>query len=231
MARRSRAVDAVLASFTALCLAILGLLSHVDVANASHPTWDWRHLGSVHSSTLDEDYCLETTSTTRSFSTMASNIRKALWLDAPDDQQWDATGFDSSTWEWRVWFVPQDSIPCQSMSQSQRGPIEIEYWLRDSPQSNYAVPDTSYIDSKGHSAASYYYVYLYAPWVAGEQYPTYYRHQLNHETGHAVGMADGDWTCPTGGSVMHSTAYGCGSIDREWPSAGDKSGLDSRTAN
>ncbi|MGH2500449.1 MAG: hypothetical protein ACRDF0_10240 [Candidatus Limnocylindria bacterium] len=64
--------------------------------------------------------------------------------------------------------------------------------------------------------------------MAREQYPTYYCHQVNHETGHAVGMGDGDDTCPD--SVMHSVAYGCGS-DRDWPSPGDKSGLESRTAN
>lgn len=202
----------------------VGLPTHV--VEATHPTWDWRHLGSVHSSQLDEDYCLETSSTSRDFSTMATNIRRALWLDAPDDQQWDATGWDEVYWEWRVWFVPQDWASCQNMSYEQRAPIEIEYWLRDWG-GNSAAPDTMYVDEKGHDAARFYYISLYAPWVAGEQYPTYHRHQVNHETGHAVGMDDGDGTCPD--SVMHSSAYGCG-YDRDWPSPGDKSGLEIRTA-
>ncbi len=227
--RQSLAIDALLAFAAATSLALAGLAPHVSSAVATHPTWDWRHLGSVHSSELDEDYCLETTNAGGlSFSTMATNIRKALWVDAPDDQQWDATGFDSNTWQWRVWFVPQDSIPCQNMSQAQRDPIEIEYWLRNS-MPNVSVPDTQYYDEKGHLAARFYYVYLYAPWVAGQQYPTYYRHQVNHESGHTLGMDDGNGTCPD--SVMHSSAYGCGTTDRSWPSAGDKSGLDSRTAN
>lgn len=223
----SIAIDALLALIVALSLALAGLAPSPSSVQATHPTWDWRHLGSVHSSDLDEDYCLETSATTRNFSTMATNIRKALWVDAPDDQQWDATGFDPNTWQWRVWFVPQDSTPCQNMPSWQRDPIEIEYHLRDYG-GNMAVPDTQYTDEKGHAAARFYYVYMYAPWVAGEQYPTYYRHQVNHESGHTVGMADGNGTCPV--SVEHSSAYGC-TYDYPWPSPGDKAGLDSRTAN
>lgn len=212
----------------------VGVASRPELALATDPTWDVRHLGDVHTPDDDEDYCAETSATTRSFTNMIANIDRALYIDAPDDQQWDATSWDSVRGGYRVWLLSRQT-PCQSIPVAERGPIEIEYWLADNNTSrcgsvkcNMAMGSTQFTDEKGHLAYQFYYLYLYAPWVNNEEFPGYYRHQVNHESGHAVGMDDGDGTCPD--SVMHSSAYGCG-IDRTWPSAGDKSGLDARATN
>lgn len=44
---------------------------------------------------------------------------------------------------------------------------------------------------------------------------------INHETGHSLGMADGNGTCPTGGSIMHSITYGC-STSYAYPTSLDR---------
>lgn len=224
-------VDATLITVITLSLSIAIANASAIRAAAIHPTWDQRHLGHVHTSSDDEDYCAETTGTSRSFSNMISNINHALYIDPPSNQAWDATSFDNVNGGWRVWLVPHQTAPCQSLSPSERGPIEIEYWLADDNtyacggvKCNKSMGSTLYIDQMGHSAYQFYYEYLYAPWVNNEELPSYYNHQVNHETGHALGMADGDGTCPP--SVMHELAYGC--TDQTYPSTGDKTGLGNR---
>jgi hypothetical protein len=227
-----RCAEVVLAGCIGLSLAIVVANVNVTPAKASHATWDWRHLGHVHTSFDDEDYCAETSRTTRSFSNLISNINHALYIDPPSDQKWDATSFDDVNGGWRIWLVPHQSAPCQNLSPSERGPIEIEYTLADdnsyvcqTTKCNISIASTQYIDQMGHSAAQFYYVYLYAPRVNGEEIPGYYNHMVNHETGHTLGLADGDGTCPD--SIMHSSTYGCLS-DRTYPSAGDKAGAANR---
>ena len=232
LARLRGGLDAIL--LTAIAVGLTITVSNVIAmpAEAIHPTWDVRHLGSVHTPLVDEDYCAETTRTTRSFSAMISNINHALYIDPPSDQTWDATSFDSVRGGWRVWLYGHLSAPCQNLPLAERGPIKIEYWLADDNtyacgivKCNKAMGSTVYIDEMGHNAFQFYYLYLYAPWVNNEEFPGYYRHQVNHETGHALGMADGDGTCPD--SVMHERFYGC-PTDRDYPSAGDKAGLANR---
>lgn len=205
-------------------------------ADASHLSWDSRHLGRMHTASSNEDFCTETSQTTRSWSTIQTNISNALWVDPPSaDEKWDAKEWDPIVGNYKVWFVAHWSNPCQLMSSSERGPITIEYRAWDNTStpcgfnpSSCAIGDFLYTDSKGHSAYLYYLINLYAPYTAGEIYPTYYRHQVNHETGHAMGLLDGDGTCPV--SVMHSSAYGCTS-DRSFPSPGDTASEITRIKN
>ena len=46
-----------------------------------------------------------------------------------------------------------------------------------------------------------------------------YRHAINHEIGHLLGLTDPGSCNQT--SVMHSVYYGC-SVDYTWPTSGDR---------
>lgn len=203
-------------------------------------TWDFRHLGSVHESTNAEDYCLETSTprNTKSFSTAKSNVEGSLWAGgASFDERWDSTSYDILTGNFRVSFSGRTS-PCQQLPAAERGPIEIEYWLSDdnswqcgSRRCNISRASTTYFDSFGHEASRYYYIYLSSEMLVDE-WPGghYYHHQVNHETGHALGFADGGGSpCPD--SVMHTSAYSLACPDRHFPSPDDKTRLDYRANN
>lgn len=107
------------------------------------------------------------------------------------------------------------------MTQAERDPITIEYRMYDDNTANcgaqtcsIAVAQTPYEDILNHQAHVYYIIYLYAPYTAGEFIPGYYRHQVNHETGHALGFDHGPG-CPP--SVMHEP--GC--VHEPFPTPGD----------
>ena len=52
---------------------------------------------------------------------------------------------------------------------------------------------------------------------------TAYDYIINHETGHALGLSDGDGSCP--GSIMHSADYGCSNGYPDWPTSLDKASV------
>lgn len=208
---------------TALTLALSGAARVASApAEASNLTWDARHLGRMHTAAWDEDFCVETTNTTRSWSTIQSNIEKALWIEAPSaDRKWDAKGWDPGMSHYKVWFWAHWGNPCQLLPPSERDPITIEYRMYDNNTPNCGAQKCSvaiaYVpwnpDPKGHAAHVYYLIYLYAPYTAGEEIQFYYRHQVNHETGHALGFDHGSGC----GSVMHEA--GC--VHEQFPTTSD----------
>lgn len=234
----ARKVDLVLVIVAAIALAFATFRVATSPAAASHLTWDVRHLGTMHSAYIDEDLCVESSNTTQSWSTAQTNISNALWIDNPSaDQKWDAKGWDPNAngGHYKVWFWAHWENPCQLINPTFRSIITIEYWLHDDNTStcgartaSCAIGSQLFADDLGHNSYRYYYIHLYAPYTTGAQLPGYYHHQVNHESGHALGFADGDGTCPD--SVMHSTAYGCGT-DRYYPSAGDTTNENTRILN
>lgn len=213
-------------------------------AEASHPKSGNFHLDSIHLAYDDEDFCVNSTGTSQPsrWSEVYSKATTALWMN-PDgaSKEWDAKAWDLGGPAWRIWFVGHGSNPCQNLSTAERGPIEIEYWIEDDTRSapqkylcggtfdvSCAVADTKAFEAAGHWNYSYYYIYLYKPYAVGDTQPgndnlaNFPYHQINHETGHALGFGDGAGSgdCPSSTSVMHSKAYGC-TANLRWPSVAD----------
>lgn len=225
-------LDAALVLFAAISVTTGGLRIAAVSAEASNLTWDVRHLGRVHTAAWDEDFCVETSNTSRSWSTIQSNIEKALWIEPPSaDREWDAKGWDAGLSHYKVWFWAHWNGPCQNLSAAERNPITIEYRMYDNNTANCGAQKCSIAigqtiwnpDPKGHQAYVYYLLYMYAPYTAGEEIANYYRHQVNHETGHALGFDHGSGC----GSVMHEP--GC--VHEQWPTTTDTASELSRIDN
>lgn len=214
------------------------------VATASHPK-GW-HLDSIHLSYDYEDFCVNSTGTTQPWrwSDAYTNVSNALWGNSDSAQEWDAKAWDLGGPFWRIWFDGHPSNPCQSLSEAERGPIELEYWIEDdtryagpggavqphycysgaAPQVSCAAADNPVLYAAGHWNYEFYYLFLYKPYAVGDASAdggaNFAWHQVNHETGHALGFDDGagPGNCPS--SVMHSQAYGC-AVNLRYPSTGD----------
>jgi len=233
---RSHLLDLVITTFAVISLIAAGSRLTGQSAQATHLTGDSRHLGTMHTPFVDEDFCTETSNTTRSWSTIQTNITNAVWIEQTDvNQEWDAKGFDAGSGRYRVWFFAHWNNPCQLLPAAERDPITIEYRMFDNNTGNcgavicnVAIGTSPYTDDLGHQGMRFYLVYLYAPYTAGEVIAGYYRHQVNHETGHTMGLDDGGAPCPD--SVMHTSFYGCGQ-DRPYPSAGDTASETNRIFN
>jgi hypothetical protein len=230
-------IDGLLTVIAVVSVLVAGARLSAGQVEATHLTWDQRHLGSMHTAYVDEDFCTESSNTDRSWVTAQQNISNALWVEQSDpNQEWDAKGWDSAAQRYRVWFWAHWNNPCQLLPAEERDPITIEYWLWNNNSGNcgsvkcsIAIGASPYIDQMGHEAKRFYYIHLYAPYTVGEEITGYYRHQVNHETGHAMGLDDGGGSpCPD--SVMHTTFYGC-SQDRSYPSSGDTSSETTRIFN
>lgn len=221
-------------------------LSKGVVARASHEK-NW-HLDSIHLAYDDEDFCINSTGTSQPsrWSDAYTNTWQALWGNYDNAQEWDGKAWDLGGPAWRVWFVGHGSNPCQSLPTSERGPIELEYWIEDDTRTNAqgfqphycatnypydiscAFASGPYFNVNGHANYEFYYMYLYKPYAVGDTRPgndsdpNFAYHQINHETGHALGFADGVGSndCPGSTSVMHSKAYGC-ALNLRYPSVAD----------
>lgn len=212
------------------------------IADASHP--NNLHLQSIHLSYEHEDFCVNSTGTAQPgrWVDAYNNAASALWGNSDAAQEWDAKAWDLGGPFWRVWFVGHGSNSCQGLPPAERTPIEIEYWIEDDtrtgpptqPWQPYYCPSSESYDvscaaadspilfEAGHWNYGFYYLLLYKPYAVGDVsadgLPNFSWHQINHETGHAIGFADGAGDCPE--SVMHSRAYRC-STNWRYPSVGD----------
>lgn len=229
----------------ALCLLVavaLGVtaLAQPPIANASHA--NNLHLRSIHLWGNDEDFCVNSTGTSQPgrWIDAYNNATAALWGNADAAQEWDAKAWDAGGAWWRVWFVGHGSNPCQNLPTAERGPIEIEYWIEDDTRSgpqpylcsgsfdvSCAAADTPVLFEAGHWNYAFYYIFLYKPYAVGDASAdggaNFAYHQINHETGHALGFADGAGAgdCPVDPpSVMHSIAYQC-TVNLRYPSTRD----------
>ncbi len=194
-------------------------------ARANHQTSPPKHIGSVHSGFNNEGLCADPSNSVLSWTTALSHIEGALWTESrPFDDTWDSQSWDPNALNWRVYFFELGGGNCDWLDATQRSAVDIEYWLWDNTNGGGCISPSSCVNNwtgpynggLGHTEYTKVRVNLYAPYTVGTSGQTnYYRHQVNHETGHVLGLADGDGTCPD--SVMHSMAYRC-SQDRSWPS-------------
>lgn len=115
---------------------VLGLMeaANATIATASHAS-GW-HLDSIHLAYDDEDFCVNSTGTSQPsrWADANTNAINALWGNSDPAQEWDAKAWDLGGPAWRVWFVGHADA-CQNLSQTERGPIEIEYWIEDDTRS------------------------------------------------------------------------------------------------
>jgi hypothetical protein len=147
-----------------------------------------------------------------SHSTAFTRVRNTLYIDNPSED-WDGLAGN------KIYFVPV-SQPCNQASC--RACINIEYWVRSTGCNGVSCQwFTSYYNS--HDGANdylYAYVRFKTSHISGST--ALYRHVINHETGHILGLKDPNYTGHCMTSVMHSIYYGCSS-NLQWPSSGDRS--------
>lgn len=208
--RRSRLIQAFL-------WAIAATLALAPVAGASHKSGI--HIGSVHEAAATEKFCVQEGDYT-GFRTAMTNIRNALYQPS-----WDARAWDPVYGQNKVLFEEHDIDQCVALPE--RPSLWIEYWLYSDNSANCRYPDATvscvnllnpYQGPYGHTEFGLGKVFLYGPVTVNNTFPGY-KHQVNHETGHVVGLADGDGTCP--GSIMHSAAYGCPGNYPDYPNSSD----------
>jgi hypothetical protein len=198
------------------------LLFHPNTS-AYHPTIYGSygyHLNSIHSVSAYEDFCVWVRDGSIAHSEALGRIRKTLYLDNPSED-WDGLANN------HVYFWPWYD-PCPSYPSHQRILIELEYWVEsggcDGVSCAWKYGDP--MQASGHYDYPYYYVLFKTTHLSGSV--ALYHHVVNHETGHVLGLADGNGTCPD--SVMHSRYYAC-SIDREWPSFYDRYSVETLVYN
>jgi hypothetical protein len=189
--------------------------------SASHPWSPHIHLGSINVGD-SESFCVLIRDGSMPLSTAYSRVKATLTTDNPAE---DWHGLDPVG---RVSFLGNNGVSCDQ--DPNRLGIRIEFSvgnfgcpiLNDPNVSCVHLFDRYYDTISGHEERRYADVYLKTSHVNGSA--ALYRHVINHETGHVLGLRDGDGTCPD--SIMHSIYYGC-SVNREWPSAGDRSSVQS----
>lgn len=192
-------------------------------AAAYHPHPSPNHLGTMHSNTENEDFCILVYDGSIAHSDVYNRVRGTLYLD-DTNQDWE--GLSNN----RTYFVPYNQ-PCNSYSQATRDAIEIEFRVQTSGFSVCAPPGPPYPacvvntgwywnGAVGHNDARWSNIHFRTNHFT--QGVALYHHVVNHEVGHTLGLKDPDNTghCMGNISVMHSTFYGC-SFDREWPTWND----------
>lgn len=205
---------------------VVGL--NLQSVQASHP-WSW-HIGSVHSgySVANEAICVDDNADDMSVTTELSKISGALWQENPSSD-WDSLSAHGDGF--RIFFYQLLGGNCDSLTSGERDAVDIEYWVWDGNEAGYpcafpasCVPTSGFTGAYtqyGHTDYAKVKIHLYDEFLDGA---SYYRHQVNHETGHALGFNDGGATgnppsCPP--SVMHTSAYSNLCTDLSWPTTGD----------
>lgn len=212
-----------------VALAAIGLLAASSIASASHRSG--LHVGSMHAAGASEHWCVQPeTYGSANWPTAASNITNAVYTPG----SWNLRVWDPTFSGYKIDFVAHTATTCAG--DPNRSVMWIEYRLYSDNTSNCGAKTCSivlhtnrYNGPYGHLETGLAVVQLYGPYTTGAEISPYYLHQVNHETGHTIGLADGDGTCSPS-SIMHSKAYQCSS-DLSYPSSSDLTSVDNIANN
>ncbi len=216
----------ILASLATIII-VSGLVLASPIALATHRSG--LHIGSMHEASASEHWCVQPqTYGSTNWSTAASNITNAVYTAG----SWDLRVWDPVYSGYKVDFVAHTATTCAG--DPNRSVMWVEYHLYNDNTDNCGAKTCSivlhtnrYNGPYGHLETGLALAQLYGPYTTAAELPgppPYYLHQVNHETGHVLGLADGDGTC-TPSSIMHSKAYQCSS-DLSYPSSSDLTSVD-----
>lgn len=192
----------------------------VGTVSANHPTGFY--LASMRSIGQTEQYCVEDINTYLAYDYVLNEVRNTLVVENTA-YNWDLKR--SGATDFRTVYTA-----CRNLNNSTsptRNEVEIEYNVEDTvvtaPAScggtSCAAPaGATWYGPYGRIEYQWYNVWLKGNLIASGGDTR--RHVVNHETGHVLGLADGDDSCPY--SIMHPSYYGCpGNGNPAWPSDGD----------
>jgi hypothetical protein len=203
-----------------LAMAVAVLTSNALDAPASASHRSGIHIDSVHTGGISETFCAREIDGAGWYTAM-QRAKDAIYVSS-----WDARAWDANHAQWKLWFIGQDSNDCPNLPPDVYANIRIEFELHWENYENCGSASCSivflegpYGGTFGHTEYSKARAKMYSRYMTGASNPpccaSFYLHQINHETGHAIGLADGNGTCsPT--SIMHSGDYGCPGTG--WPS-------------
>lgn len=224
---RLRKLDKVIVC--AVLVLITLLLSRVyqpmNSAQASHPSATQLHVDSMHYANFNEDMCIRMEYSSMTFNTARDRMVQTLYLDFPSGDWDDLNGG-------RIYFIvlTEDCAWLEQYQNATYQATELEYTIiSDTTAASLCgnAPDGRIAScaSSGqqlwygsHWDYQYYYINMQGSRLNGSQ--ATYRHVINHETGHVLGLAD-PGGCTGYTSVMHSTRYFC-SVDLSWPTVYDR---------
>ncbi len=204
----------------------------VALASHSHTGSTQSHISTIHGNngtsttpgSLDEQYCIQSHTSTIGYTQMANFIEETL-VKMGATYVWDGT----AGWRVDLW---RASPACNQIPSTTRAGIGTEYhvntdWTNIPLCGTYyscVVHDNPVYDSTGgHTHYRWMYSYLQAEHVSG--FDTRARRFINHETGHVLGLRDpSGYGTDCSESVMHNVLYGCPST--VWyPTASDKAAV------
>jgi hypothetical protein len=187
---------------------------------AHHPYAPGRHLISQHGSITDV-WCADVKSSSVTLSSARTKINNVLtnsngWRDG---NEYNLTFMNAA--------YAEDN--CSDISSSELEKVDIRYYIMTN--TNTACGGYSCLQVRGGQTLTHTESdgtatdYQYAKIVIKESTfnGTAYDYIINHETGHAIGLIDGNGTCP--GSIMHSADYGCSNGYPDWPTSNDKTSV------
>ncbi|WP_127533583.1 hypothetical protein [Paenibacillus kobensis] len=205
--------------FKLFTITFILIMLQISTVQASHPYNPERHIPSIHSSTDGESFCVDVKNTSRVTYTTAMNTLTTVLYNTDDG--WDELN------NGKISFVGHSSGQnCSDMTSTLLSIYKFRYYVLDNPE-DFSGGTSAVIDCStncvkrygptsvsGHTHYDYGHAYLKHTAIS-----TTTTHTINHETGHLLGLIDGDGTCtPT--SIMHSVAYGC-TTNPAWPTTAD----------
>jgi hypothetical protein len=198
--------------------------SAVSSATAHHRK-PYFHLASLHGDV--ENTCSESHYSSLNETNMRNRVANALGGNGIYDWNGVGGGID----------IRLEGTYCSGLSSSDRYNMELEYhgWItgsqgladacgNDGTTSCAVAGARTYFPGGGYLHAGYYRMHLQSNWLGTD---TVYnndkwRHVINHESGHAFGLADPGVCEGFNDSVMHSKfVYGCAE-DSPWPWQSDR---------